>query len=642
VDDFKSYVSGLINYLSSRKMCSSSVRAHEECYETLIKYLEDNNIGYSKNACDVWLRGIQSELVFSKFDIWVWYVRQLNEFLERGAISDGIYYLNQSCYDRLSEGLRRELDLYFDECKRIYTKSSFRQLKIQCSSIMIILTSENSNIRSVRDISYADIEQLSKNDYSRKSFGRNTYMNYAHKMFAYFASQGLCPKGYGIITGMHYNAQVGNLEGFSGDDKETIYDSPGDNKELNAEKFYSILTAFLQLLDEKNYSYTVKKYANRSLTALYLFIDKYELSYTPIVAMAWFNEIKECCGVSWRSWRRVIRLFEEYYYNQDIPEGTRYLYSPGSLEKYTDWCREAILGFQDRLRREFRKQQTIRKAVFPCMRFCSFILNKGLTSFKQITPELLIEYCLSDEHSTFKGRASYINGVKSFIYYLEDSGIIESHGLHKAMITGTATETAIVDILSDSDIQKIHDFKEHAESPKDLRKAAMVLIGLKTGLRASDIINLKIGDIDWKNHTASIVQQKTEKPLTLPLPNEVGNAIYKYMRYGRPKSESECIFIRHAAPYCKVSTKICTNALYAILPERKAVNHKGFHVTRRTFATNILKGKSGIDAVMTSLGHTDNTTVMKYLSFDSEGMKKCPLSLKGCDLECIGGPYGIM
>lgn len=63
-----------------------------------------------------------------------------------------------------------------------------------------------------------------------------------------------------------------------------------------------------------------------------------------------------------------------------------------------------------------------------------------------------------------------------------------------------------------------------------------------------------------------------------------------------------------------------------MLPDRKSVKHKGFHVTRRTFATNMLRSQSGIDAVMNALGHTDNTTVMKYLSFDSEGMGKCPLS----------------
>ncbi len=639
MDDFNANISELINYFKSRKMCHSSIRSHRDCYEVLVRYLDDHAVCYSKNAGNSWLKSIQPETGPNKFDIWVWYIRQLNEFLEKGSVSDSIYYLNSPCYNRLPEGLRNELDMYLDECEKIYTKSSFRQLKIQCSSILILLISKNPHINSFKDISYIDIEHLEENDYSRKSYGRNRYMNYAHRMFEYFGKHGLCRKGYGIITSMHYNTQVGNQTVFSAVYKDLAGHSIVGRKGADAEKLYKMITDFLTLLDEKNYSYTVKKYARRSLTALYLFIDKYGLAYTPDVAMAWFHGIRECCGVSWKSWRRILRLFEEYYCNQYIQEGTRYLYSPARLEKYPNWCREAILGFQDRLRREFRKQQTVRKAAFPCMRFCSFILDKGLTSFKQITPDLLIEYCLSDEHATFKGRASYINEVKSFIYYLEDTGAMESHGMNKAMITGTAVETAIVDILTDSDIQKIYDFKEHAESPGDLRKAAMVLLGLKTGLRASDIVNLKMGDIDWKKQTVSIIQQKTEKPLTLPWPNDVGNALYKYIRYGRPKSESGYIFIRHTAPYCRVSTKICTNALYTILPERKAVNHKGFHVTRRTFATNILKGQSGIDAVMNSLGHTDNTTVMKYLSFDSMGMKKCPLALEDCGIELKGGLY---
>lgn len=36
------------------------------------------------------------------------------------------------------------------------------------------------------------------------------------------------------------------------------------------------------------------------------------------MAMVWFSEIRECCGKSWKCWRRIIKLFEEYYVNQDI------------------------------------------------------------------------------------------------------------------------------------------------------------------------------------------------------------------------------------------------------------------------------------------------------------------------------------
>ncbi len=640
MDEFKMKISELIRYLKTRKMCSSSIRSHEECYAALVRYLQENAVCYSKNAGNRWLRSIQLEMVPNKFDIWVWYIRQLNEFLDKGSVSDQFYYLNRSCYDRLPEGLRNELDMYLAECEKTYTKSSFQQLKIQCSSIILIFISENPGINSFKDISYFDIENLEQNDYSRKSYGRNRYMNYAHRMFRYFGECGLCRRGLGMILGMNYNPQVGKLDAFSDIHKNVLECSTADSNGTDAETFCMMISDFIMLLDEKKYSHTVKNYARRALTALYLFLDKYGLPYTPDGAMAWFSEVREHCGKSPRSWRRMIKLFEEYYISQDIREGTRYLFHPHGLEKYPEWCGTAISGFQDRLRRGFRKQQTVRKAAYPCMRFCSFLLDKGLTGFEQITPELVIEYCLSDEHTTFKGRASYINTVKKFIDHLEDTGIIKTHGLHKAAFTGTSPETAIVDILSDSDIQKIYDFKEKAESPESLRKAAMVLTGLKTGLRASDIVNLRLGDINWKDHTVSLVQQKTGTPLTLPWPNEVGNALYKYIRYGRPKSESEYIFIRHAAPYCRLSTKICANALYEILPERKTVNHKGFHVTRRTFATNLLKGQAGIDAVMNALGHTDNTTVMKYLSFDSEGMKKCPLTLDDCGLEFKGGLYG--
>ena len=50
------------------------------------------------------------------------------------------------------------------------------------------------------------------------------------------------------------------------------------------------------------------------------------------------------------------------------------------------------------------------------------------------------------------------------------------------------------------------------------RDAAITLLALSTGLRACDIVALRLGDVDWRGHTIGIVQQKTGNPLTLPLP----------------------------------------------------------------------------------------------------------------------------
>ena len=44
------------------------------------------------------------------------------------------------------------------------------------------------------------------------------------------------------------------------------------------------------------------------------------------------------------------------------------------------------------------------------------------------------------------------------------------------------------------------------------------LLALTTGLRACDIIALRLADVDWRGQAIAIVQQKTGNPLTLPLP----------------------------------------------------------------------------------------------------------------------------
>ena len=61
-----------------------------------------------------------------------------------------------------------------------------------------------------------------------------------------------------------------------------------------------------------------------------------------------------------------------------------------------------------------------------------------------------------------------------------------------------------------------------------------------------------------------------------------------------------------------------------------------FHSLRKTFATNILRNNAGIERAIDALGHQDRTTVDKYLTFDEEHMRKCPLSLSEAAIE-IGG-----
>ena len=84
-------------------------------------------------------------------------------------------------------------------------------------------------------------------------------------------------------------------------------------------------------------------------------------------------------------------------------------------------------------------------------------------------------------------------------------------------------------------------------------------------------------------------------------------------------------------PFNAVTKSVCLNALKKILPERN-INGSGFHVTRRTFATDQLKNNVKKNVISDLLGHRSQEQLMKYLNLDSDRMILCPLSLKETNL----------
>src|SRR5699024_11929252 len=69
----------------------------------------------------------------------------------------------------------------------------------------------------------------------------------------------------------------------------------------------------------------------------------------------------------------------------------------------------------------------------------------------------------------------------------------------------------------------------------DVCSSDLILLACILGLRVSDIKNLRFGNFDWDNKKLSIIQHKTHKPLSLPIPDAVGWAVIDYIKNGRPK-----------------------------------------------------------------------------------------------------------
>ena len=84
--------------------------------------------------------------------------------------------------------------------------------------------------------------------------------------------------------------------------------------------------------------------------------------------------------------------------------------------------------------------------------------------------------------------------------------------------------------LTEEELGKIREAHANCTTPMQLRNKAMVLLGTKMGIRASDIVRIQVKDINWEEQTITFVQKKTSHEAMLPMPTAVGNAIYFYLR----------------------------------------------------------------------------------------------------------------
>jgi integrase len=164
------------------------------------------------------------------------------------------------------------------------------------------------------------------------------------------------------------------------------------------------------------------------------------------------------------------------------------------------------------------------------------------------------------------------------------------------------------------------------------RDYAIMKLALGTGLRAIDIISLKLTDIDWRRNEISIVQQKTGSCITLPLLADVGNAIAHYILYARPSSELPYIFLRERRPYDKLGhgaagANIIRRYQYKVNPNGKFGEGKTFHAFRRTAGTRLIEADVPLTITAQILGHRNLDTSRRYISLNDEMLRACCMDM---------------
>lgn len=268
-------------------------------------------------------------------------------------------------------------------------------------------------------------------------------------------------------------------------------------------------------------------------------------------------------------------------------------------------------------------ESTIQNQKNAVVSFFRYLQTNGFKNMLEVGFADIKQYCIWIAQESADGRNSYSSALRGLLQFLFENRYT-IHDLSKALPVQSNQVRKIVDVLSEEEVRMIYEYRERACTPLEYRDSAILMLGLLMGFRRIDIVNLKESDIDWKNRTISITQQKTYRPLVLPMPVSVGNSIYLYKKYGRPNSNSDFIFLSMFAPYERAHVSACGIAMEHAIPGRS----RGFHILRRTFASRLLSAGTDATKIKDSLGHSTMNTIHRYLSVDEESLKACCLPLE--------------
>jgi site-specific recombinase XerD len=248
-----------------------------------------------------------------------------------------------------------------------------------------------------------------------------------------------------------------------------------------------------------------------------------------------------------------------------------------------------------------------------------YLLTYGITEVSEITTQVVRQYLLdlAATHNPGGVRAAY-RGMHAFLRWVELEELYESWRNPMERVQPPRVPDEPLEPLSE------HDFAAMLRTCKPrtftgARDKAILMALLDTGCRASEFVNIDIGDVNWVTGQVLIRQGKGGKPRMVRFGDKTRRAVRAYLQHLGRTSDSHPLWVTE-------QSRRLTYAGLREITRRRArqagVSEPSLHSFRRAFALNSLRLGMDVYSLQRLMGHADLTVLRRYLAQTPEDAQR--------------------
>ena len=341
----------------------------------------------------------------------------------------------------------------------------------------------------------------------------------------------------------------------------------------------------------------------------------------------WNIDIRKGHFNYWESRKcRMVKMLDDIYNNRDIK--IKYSYNKPILSEENKKVLDVYIDYNTKIGLSNKNIKGIKDFI---IRFLKYLEDNNL-NVVDLNSLIINKYLFSMDKINKITLKNYIFMLKMFFRYLYDKNVISENLENILPALKRPKNSNLPSVWNFSELNQVLNSIDKV-TKKGKRDYAIIMLAITTALRGCDIVNLKLNNIDFKNNTITIIQEKTKREIIIPLMNKTKIALIDYINNARPNNTNyQYVFLS-----CRTTTKPIMNtcalssmlAKYSNKLNLSKKQKRGIHSLRHTTLNYLFNdNETSLTTITEISGHYNADSLNAYIKTDKKRLSEFTLSLK--------------